>query len=100
MRSRIGRGAFECTERATLTAVPGPLAGPVRVDAEHPFPFVREGTGQHWFCNSRTTYQLLVWDDAPITQSVERPAKLGVNRIRVALAGRTPDGKRWNEPLV
>lgn len=94
------QGAFTNTQRGTFTAKAGKLAGPVRVDEAHPFHFVREGTGQHWFWNATTTYQLLAWDDETIAASVERLAKLGVNRIRVALAGRTPDGKRWNEPLV
>jgi hypothetical protein len=94
------QGAFEKTHRGRFTARSGKLAGPVRVDPEHPFHFVHEGTGRHWFWNATTTYQLLAWDDETIAQSVERLARLGVNRIRVALAGRTPDGKRWNEPLV
>ena len=94
------QGAFRATQRGSFTAKAGKLAGPVRVDGKHPFHFIREGTGQHWFWNATTTYQLLAWDDDTITESVERLAKLGVNRIRVALAGRTPDGKRWNEPLV
>jgi len=94
------RGGVEATHRGSFTARRGRLAGPVRVDPAHPFHFVREGTGQHWFWNATTTYQLLAWDDETIARSVDRLAKLGVNRIRVALAGRTPDGKRWNEPLV
>ena len=94
------QGAFQVSHRGSFTAKAGELAGPVRVDKQHPFHFIREGTGQHWFWNATTTYQLLAWDDDTLTQSVTRLAKLGVNRIRVALAGRTPDGKRWNEPLV
>ena len=94
------QGAFTNTQRGKFTAKAGKLAGPVRVDSEHPFHFLREGTGQHWFWNATTTYQLLAWDDDTMSQSVDRLARLGVNRIRVALAGRTPDGKRWNEPLV
>jgi hypothetical protein len=94
------QGGFTETFRDSFTAETAKLAGPVRVDKEHPFHFVREGTGQHWFWNATTTYQLLAWDDDTIAASVERLARLGVNRIRVALAGRTADGKRWNEPLV
>jgi hypothetical protein len=78
----------------------GKLAGPVQTDPEHPFHFIRAGTGQHWFWNSTTTYQILGWDDETIAQSIDRLARSGVNRIRVALAGRTKDGMRWNEPLV
>lgn len=94
------QGAFRTTHSGRFTARASRLAGPVRVDPEHPFHFIREGTGKHWFWNATTTYQLLAWDDQTIAESVDRLAKLGVNRIRVALTGRTKDGKRWNEPLV
>ncbi|MDO8539891.1 MAG: DUF5060 domain-containing protein [Opitutaceae bacterium] len=94
------QNGLQTTHSGRFIAQPGKLAGPVRVDPEHPFHFIREGTGQHWFWNATTTYQLLAWDDDSIAQSVDRLAKLGVNRIRVALAGRIKDGKRWNEPLV
>ncbi len=110
MPSKPGDYAFKVTcvlpggvmqsHAGKFTARQGKRAGPVRVDPEHPFHLVQEGTGKHWFWNATTTYQLLAWDDETIAQSVDRLAKLGVNRIRVALAGRTPDGKRWNEPLV
>jgi hypothetical protein len=85
-------GAFKATRSA------GP--GPVRVDPEHPFHFVREGTGKHWFWNSTTTYMLLGWDDETIAASIHRLADLGINQVRVALCGRPKDGTRWNEPLV
>jgi hypothetical protein len=88
------------THSGQFTAQPGKVPGTVLVDPEHPFHFIREGAGRHWFWNATTTYQLLAWDEDTIAESVDRLAKLGVNRIRVALAGRTPDGKRWNEPLV
>jgi len=94
------QGEFRSKHTGSFTARPGELAGPVRVDPEHPFHFIREGKGEHWFWNATTTYQILGWDNETIARSVERLAKLGVNRIRVALAGRTKDGTRWNEPLV
>ncbi len=50
----------------SFLARPTGSPGPVRVDPEHPFHFIREGTGKHWFWNSTTTYQLLSWDDATI----------------------------------
>jgi hypothetical protein len=74
--------------------------GLVEVDPQHPFHFIRSGTGEHWFWNATTTYQLLAWDDDTIKAAVQRLAGLGVNRLRVALNARTKDGKRWNEPLV
>jgi hypothetical protein len=109
MPSQVGEHSFNVTYRqgdffeqhsGHFVVQSSRRAGPVRVDPEHRSHFIREGTGQHWFWNATTTYQLLAWDDETITQSVERLAKLGVNRIRVALAGRTKDGRRWNEPLV
>jgi hypothetical protein len=57
----------------------------VRVDPEHPFHFVREGTGKHWFWNSTTPYMLLGWDDESIATSIHRLADLGINRVRVAV---------------
>jgi len=74
--------------------------GVVRVDGQHPFHFVYEGTGAHYFWNSTTTYQILGWDDDTLLKSIERLARLGVNRVRVALCGRTEGGQRWSEPLV
>ena len=50
--------------------------------------------------DSTTTYQILAWDGVTIEASLRRLAGLGINRIRVAICGRTRDGKRWNEPLV
>lgn len=94
------QGTFTHAQAAGFTAKAGKLDGPVRVDPAHPFHFIREGTDKHWFWNGTTTYQLLAWDDATIDASLERLAGLGVNRLRVALAGRTKDGTRWNEPLV
>ncbi len=94
------QGEFTRTFNGKFLATAGKNQGPVRVDMDHPFHFVREDSGQHWFWNATTTYELLAWDDETIARSVVRLGRLGVNRIRVALAGRTPDGKRWNEPLV
>jgi hypothetical protein len=95
------RQGGETREHAgTFTARRGGRPGPVRVDPAHPFHFIRGGTGRHWFWNGTTTYQILAWDDATIARSVDRLARLGVNRLRVAICGRTKDGTRWNEPLV
>jgi len=33
-------------------------------------------------------------------EALQRLSRLGINRIRVAICGRTKDGTRWNEPLV
>jgi hypothetical protein len=88
----LASGAFD--------AVDGRREGPVRVDPKHPFHFLREGTGRSWFWNGTTTYWLLGWkDDATIAGIIDRLARLKVNRIRVAISGRTKDGNRWFEPL-
>jgi hypothetical protein len=76
-------------------------AGPLRVDKEHPFHFLIEGTNEHFFWNSTTAYWLLGWeDDAVIRAALDRLAALKINRVRVALCGRTHGGARWHEPSV
>ncbi len=75
--------------------------GLVRVDRQRPWHFVWEGSGEHYFWNATTTYWLLGWqDDEIIRQAIDRLAGLKVNRIRVALTGRTEGGERWDEPMV
>jgi hypothetical protein len=85
----------------TFTARDGKRRGLVRIDKEHPWHFIWEGTGEHYFWNATTTYWLLGWqDENVIQQAIDRLARLKVNRIRVALCGRTKSGDRWYEPLV
>ncbi len=89
--------------RATvpLAATASARKGPVRVDPKHPYHFVWEGTGEHYFWNGTTTYWLLgVQDDKEIERAIDRFAGLKVNRIRVALNARTSGGERWYEPQV
>ena len=70
-------------------------------DREHPNHFVWSGSGDHFFYNSTTAYWLLGFrDDGVIRQSLDRLDRLGVNRIRVALSGRTASGLRWKEPMI
>jgi hypothetical protein len=58
----------------------------VRIDKAHPWHFIWEGTGEHYFWNGTTTYWLLDWQDEDvIRQAIDRLARLKVNRIRVAL---------------
>ena len=95
------QGAYEASHSGKFTATDKRRKGLLRVDKEHPFHFVYEGTGEHYFWNSTTTYWLLGWrDEAIIHESLDRLDQLGVNRIRVALSGRTHDGTRWKEPEV
>jgi hypothetical protein len=93
-------GGVERTHTGAFRARDGGHRGLVRVDRKYPWHFVWEGTGEHYFWNGTTTYWLLGWDDDTISGAVERLARLKVNRIRVALNGRTVDGGRWSEPLV
>lgn len=75
--------------------------GIVRVDAEHPWHFVYSGNGQHYFWNSTTAYALVGWDDDTMRKSLDRLAKLKVNRIRAAFyPPRVESGKSWFEGVV
>lgn len=95
------QGTYKARHEGRFSARKSSRPGLLRVDKEHPYHFVYEGTGTHFFWNSTTAYWLLGWrDDSTIQESIERLAKLGVNRIRVALSGRTRDGMRWKEPDV
>jgi hypothetical protein len=76
-------------------------SGPVKIDAENPTHFVYENTGKHYFWNSTTCYWLMGWTDEQVSlEAVDRLAALGINRIRVAIAGRSHGGERWNEKYV
>ncbi|HXZ86396.1 MAG TPA: DUF5060 domain-containing protein, partial [Myxococcota bacterium] len=62
----------------------GTRRGPIRVDPEHRWHFVWEGTGEHYFFNGATAYWLMGWsDERAIASSIERLHRLKVNRIRV-----------------
>ncbi|MGH8021445.1 MAG: DUF5060 domain-containing protein [Opitutaceae bacterium] len=94
-------GARELKHTGEFTARKGKRPGPVRVDQEHPTHFVHDGAGGHFFYNSTTAYWLLGFqDEAVIRESIDRLARLKVNRIRVALSGRTASGMRWKEPMI
>jgi len=95
------QGTYEARHEGRFSAQKSRYPGLLRVDREHPYHFIYEGSGEHFFWNSTTTYWLLGWqNDGIIQTSLERLAKLGVNRIRVALSGRTRDAMRWKEPDV
>jgi len=95
------QGDYRQSHSGTFTARDGKRRGLVRVDKASPWHFVWEGTGEHYFWNGTTTYWLLGWQDEDvIRQAIDRLARLKVNRIRVALCGRTKGGQRWYEPLV
>jgi hypothetical protein len=88
------------THRGSFRAVASKRRGPVRVDREHPWHFVWEGTGEHYFFNGTTAFLLLGWDDeAVIRACLDRFARYQVNRVRVLLNGR-PSMSLWGEPIV
>jgi len=94
-------GQVEEAHTGSFNARKSKRKGLVRVDREHPWHFLWEGTGEHYFWNSTTTYWLIGWrDDDIIRECIDRLAKFKVNRIRVALSGRTRDGMRWKESEV
>jgi hypothetical protein len=92
---------IEKRHTGSFNARTGNRKGMVRVDKSHPTHFVWEGSGEHFFYNGTTAYWLLGFqNEAVIRESIDRLARLQVNRIRTALSGRTTSGMRWKEPLV
>ena len=57
------QGNEERTHEGSFTARDGGRKGFVRIDRDHPWHFVWEGTGEHYFWNGTTTYWLLGWED-------------------------------------
>jgi hypothetical protein len=85
--------------RGTFHAVDARRRGPIRIDSQHPWHFVWEGTGEHYFFNGTTAYWLMGWsDDRVIESSIERLHSLKVNRIRVSVAARTAEF--YGEPVT
>ena len=91
----------ETRYQGTFEAVPSGRRGLVRVDAQHPFHFIWEGTGEHYFWNGLTTYALMGWqNDQEIRDIIDRAARFKSNRLRVSLNGpRVKDASRWYEPV-
>ncbi len=96
-RVTLRHGEAAETHAGTFRARDERRRGVVRVDREHPWHFLWEGTGEHYFWNGTTTYWLMGWDDETIRRSIERLHTLKVNRLRVAIAGRVEDGHAWYE---
>ena len=91
------QGQYKATHTGNFQAVDGGRKGIVRVDEQHPWHFLWEGTGEHYFYNGTTTYFLAGWDVDQIRRNLDRLARLRVNRVRVAIAGRVKDGRVWFE---
>ncbi|MEW6750107.1 MAG: DUF4038 domain-containing protein [Candidatus Latescibacterota bacterium] len=91
------RGAFEARHTGQFTARDGGRRGLVRVDRHHPWHFLYEGTGEHYFYCGTTAYFLAGWDEAQIAANLDRLAALKCNRVRAALCGRVENGQAWFE---
>jgi len=98
-------GGAERTFEGEFTAVDEHRNGPIRDDPAYPWSFIWQGTGEHYFFNGTTAYWLMGWrDEHTIDYSIDRLARLKVNRLRVTLAGRTNtfygepvmNGDRWS----
>jgi hypothetical protein len=93
------QGSANKTAAGTFHVTDGHRPGPIRVDPQHPWHFIWEGTGEHYFFNGTTAYWLVGWsDDQVIQSSIERLHQLKVNRIRVTVAGRAD--KFYGEPVM
>ena len=83
----------------TFRATAGGRRGPIRVDPEHRWHFVWEGTGEHYFFHGTTAFWLMGWrDERVIDSSLERLRRLKVNRVRVLLSGRA--NTMYGEPAM
>ena len=93
------QGSFARNFAGTFRATDGHRRGILRVDTQHPWHFVWEGTGEHYFFNGTTAYWLIGWqDEEVIKSSITRLAGLKVNRMRVTIAGRT--NTFFGEPVM
>jgi hypothetical protein len=93
------QGEGSTTSVGTFHATDGYRRGPIRVDAQYPWHFLWEGTGEHYFFNGTTAYWLMGWsDEQVIRSSIERLHQLKVNRMRVTVAGRTR--QFYGEPVM
>ena len=83
----------------TFQATDGHRSGPIRVDPQHRWHFIWEGTGEHYFFNGTTAFWLMGWtDEKVIRDSIQRFHDLEINRIRVTIAGRTD--LLYGEPIM
>ena len=83
-------GANHASFSGKFHANDGHNRGLLRIDPEHRWHFIWEGTGEHYFFNGTTAYWLMGWkDESIIRSSIERLHAFEVNRMRVTIAGRT-----------
>jgi hypothetical protein len=94
------QGDFTKTHTGSFEAVDAKRRGIVRVDKEHPWHFVWEGTGEHYFFNGTTAFILLGWkDEAVIRGCLDRFHRHKINRARVLLGGGR-SRSYWGEPII
>ena len=94
---RQGSGASRWS--GSFQAADARRRGPIRVDANYPWHFVWEGTGEHYFFNGTTAYWLAGWtDEKVIAAALDRLHARKINRLRVTLSGRAD--KYYGEPVM
>jgi hypothetical protein len=94
------QGDFMRTHSGKFEATDARRRGILRVDKEHPWHFVWEGTGEHYFFNGNTAFLLLGWqNEKTIREVLERQHRLKVNRLRVLLGGGR-SSSFWGEPII
>ena len=84
-------GNFEATESH--------LRGLIRVDPQHRWHFIWEGTGEHYYFYGETSYWLMGWrDERVIISNLDRLHRLKINRLRVLIHGRA--NSFYSEPII
>jgi hypothetical protein len=94
-------GSFAERFSGKFLVIPSPRKGLLQIHPDAPYHFRWEGSQEPVFLNGTTAYWLLGWEDEnTIQQILNRFAANKVNRVRMALCGRTHSGNRWHEPNV
>lgn len=92
-------GTYHKESSGMFQATDGHRKGILRVDENHPWHFLWEGTGEHYFWNGTTAFFLMAWtNDDQVRGIIDRLHSLRVNRIRTLLAGRWATST--GEPVV
>jgi hypothetical protein len=89
---------FTRSYTGSFRAVDGKRRGLVRVDPNHRWHFIWEGTGEHYFLNGTTAFFMMGWEDEEVIRDcITRLDGFEINRIRLLLDGRTDHF--WTEPI-